>query len=191
MAEQVGALCLRRWVMSSKDPASRMRRFSRISLAPAERGLRRPKISSESQLRENRLQKFLGIPAKLAMKKNVVTVTAKTTLRELEHLFETYGFNGFPVVEGHHLVGIVTQFDFLRNFITTPNTVFPHYDDLMKRTVKQIMTDQTQTVHLTTPLPRVLQLVVETRQKLLPVVDEKNRLLGVISRGDLIRAMKR
>jgi CBS domain-containing protein len=49
-------------------------------------------------------------------------------LRELEHLFETHDFNGFPVVEGHHLLGIVTKFDFLKNFVFTPSTVFPHYD---------------------------------------------------------------
>ena len=78
----------------------------------------------------------------------------------------------------------------MKNFIITPDNVFPHYGDLMKRTVEQIMTGQTFTVHPTTPLPRVLQMIVETRHKLFPVVDEKNRLLGVISRGDLIWAMK-
>jgi CBS domain-containing protein len=176
--------------MPSKNPANRRRKSSKTSSAREDHELSRPQILQESQLRQKRLQEFLVTPAKLAMKRNVVTVTAKTTLRELEHLFETHDFNGFPVVEGHQLVGIVTKFDFLRNFIFTPNTVFPHYDDLMKRTVNEIMTGQTQTVHPTTPLPRVLQLIVETRQKLFPVVDEKNRLLGVISRGDLIRAMK-
>ena len=176
--------------MLSKGPTSRMMKFSKVSSVTTDRRLGRPQHTEESQLREKRLQEFLVTPTKSAMKKNVITVTAKTTLHELEHLFETHDFNGFPVVEGHRLVGIVTKFDFLRNFIFTPNTVFPHYDDLMKRTVKQIMTGQTQTVHPTTPLPRVLQLIVETRQKLIPVVDEKNRLLGIISRGDLIRAMK-
>jgi CBS domain-containing protein len=32
--------------------------------------------------------------------------------------------------------------------------------------------------------------MVETRDKSFPVVDEKNRLVGVISRGDIVRALK-
>jgi len=124
------------------------------------------------------------------MTKLALTVSRQLSLRELEHLFETYDFNGFPVVEDHHLIGIVTKFDFLKNFVFTPSTVFPHYDELMKRTVEEIMVKKVCTVHCTTPLTRVLQLMVESRDKSLPVVDEKNRLVGVISRGDIVRALK-
>ena len=128
--------------------------------------------------------------AKDVMTELVVTVSRQLTLRELEHLFETHDFNGFPVVEDHHLIGIVTKFDFLKNFVFTPSTVFPHYDDLMKRTVEEIMIKTVCTVHSSTPLTRVLQLMVETRDKSFPVVDEKNRLVGIISRGDIVRALK-
>jgi len=124
------------------------------------------------------------------MTKIALTVSRQLSLRELEHLFETYDFNGFPVVEDHHLIGIVTKFDFLKNFVFTPSTVFPHYDALMKRTVEEIMVKKVCTVHSTTPLTRVLQLMVESRDKSLPVVDEKNRLVGVISRGDIVRALQ-
>jgi CBS domain-containing protein len=124
------------------------------------------------------------------MTKLVLTVSRHVTLRELEHLFETHDFNGFPVVEGHRLLGIVTKFDFLKNFVFTPSSVFPHYDDLMKRTVEEIMTRNVCTVHPTTPLTRVLQMMVETRDKSLLVVDDKNRLVGIISRGDIVRALR-
>jgi len=124
------------------------------------------------------------------MTKIALTVSRQLSLRELEHLFETYDFNGFPVVEDHHLIGIVTKFDFLKNFVFTPSTVFPHYDALMKRTVEEIMVEKVCTVHSTSPLTRVLQLMVETRDKSFPVVDEKNRLVGVISRGDIVRALQ-
>jgi CBS domain-containing protein len=124
------------------------------------------------------------------MTKLVLTVSRHVTLRELEHLFETHDFNGFPVVEGHHLLGIVTKFDFLKNFVFTPSTVFPHYDDLMKRTVEEIMTRNVCSVHPTTPLTRGLQMMVETRDKSFPVVDDKNRLVGIISRGDIVRALR-
>jgi CBS domain-containing protein len=124
------------------------------------------------------------------MTKLALTVSRQLSLRELEHLFETHDFNGFPVVEDHHLIGIVTKFDFLKNFVFTSSTVFPHYDDLMKRTVEEIMIKKVCTVHSSTPLTRVLQLMVDTRDKSFPVVDEKNRLVGIISRGDIVRALK-
>jgi CBS domain-containing protein len=124
------------------------------------------------------------------MTKLALTVSRQLSLRELEHLFEAYDFNGFPVVEDHHLIGIVTKFDFLKNFVFTPSTFFPHYDDLMKRTVEEIMIKKVCTVHSSTPLTRVLQLMVDTRDKSFPVVDEKNRLVGIISRGDIVRALK-
>ena len=124
------------------------------------------------------------------MTKLVQTVSRQISLRELKHLFDVYDFNGFPVVEDHHLIGIVTKFDFLKNFVFTPCTVFPHYDDLMKQTVEEIMIKQVCTVHSSTPLTRVLQLMVDTRDRCFPVVAEKNRLVGVISRGDVVRALK-
>jgi CBS domain-containing protein len=149
-----------------------------------------PLTPRESARRQVRLQKFLAMQTKDVMTKLVLTVSRHVTLRELEHLFETHDFNGFPVVEGHRLLGIVTKFDFLKNFVFTPSTVFPHYDDLMKRTVEEIMTRNVCTVHPTTPLTRVLQMMVETRDKSLPVVDDKNRLVGIISRGDIVRALR-
>jgi len=149
-----------------------------------------PSIRQESARRQARLLKFLAMQTKDVMTKLVLTVSRQLTLRELEHLFETHDFNGFPVVEDHHLIGILTKFDFLKNFVFTPSTVFPHYDDLMKRTVEEIMIKKVCTVHSTTPLTRVLQLMVETRDKSFPVADEKNRLVGIVSRSDIVRALR-
>jgi len=149
-----------------------------------------PLTPRESARRQVRLQKFLVMQTKEVMTKPVLTVSRHGTLRELEHLFEAHDFNGFPVVEDHQIIGIVTKFDFLKNFVFTPSTVFPHYDELMKRMVEQIMVTQVCTVHPTTPLTRVLEMMVETRDKSFPVVDEKNRLIGIISRGDIVRALR-
>jgi CBS domain-containing protein len=169
-----------RWVSVSR----RLERTSRQTSSTT------PLTPRESARRQVRLQKFLAMQTKDVMTKLVLTVSRHVTLRELEHLLETHDFNGFPVVEGHRLLGIVTKFDFLKNFVFTPSTVFPHYDDLMKRTVEEIMTRNVCTVHPTTPLTRVLQMMVETRDKSLPVVDDKNRLVGIISRGDTVRALR-
>jgi CBS domain-containing protein len=141
-------------------------------------------------LRKRRLHSFLTLQTNAAMTKDVLAVPPWMTLGELEGLFEAHDFNGFPVVEGRHLIGILTKFDFLKTFIFTPDSIVPPYDKLMKRTVEEIMTREVCTVHPSTPLPRVLQMMVEMRNQSFPVVDESNCLLGMISRGDIIRALK-
>jgi len=123
------------------------------------------------------------------MNRHVVTVQKELTLRELDHLFSAHDFNSFPVVEGHRLIGIVTKLDFLKAFILTPSTVIPHYDELMKHTVGEIMTREVHTVRATTPLTRVLQMFVDLKSRSFPVVDAKNRLQGIISRGDIVAAL--
>ena len=146
---------------------------------------------AEGSEKTNRLQRFLIMEAKEVMTQPAVSVSPRLMLRELEGLFEVYGFNGLPVVEDHHVVGLVTQFDFLKHFVFTPGSVFPHYEELMNRPVEEIMTREVYTVHPDTPLTRVLQMMVDTRDKSLPVVDHKNRLIGMISRGDIVRAFRR
>jgi CBS-domain-containing membrane protein len=159
---------------------------------PPRQELAASKVSEvRGRQKANRLQRFLIMQAKDVMTQPAVSVSPRLTLRELESLFDIHGFNGLPVAEDHHLAGMVTQFDFLKHFVFTPGSVFPHYDQLMKRTVEEIMTREVCTVHPDTPLTRVLQLMVDTRDKSLPVVDSKNRLVGMISRGDMVRAFRR
>ena len=148
-------------------------------------------IENKGSGKTNRLQRFLIMQAREVMSRPAVSVSPRLTLRELESLFEFHGFNGIPVVENHRVVGMVTQFDFLKHFAFTPGSVFPHYDELMKRTVEEIMTREVYVVHPNTPLTRVLQRMVDTRDKSLPVVDDKNRLVGMVSRGDIVRAFRR
>ena len=61
------------------------------------------------------------------------------------------------------MVGVVSKFDYLANFIFTPAHMIPRYDDLMKRTVADIMTSEFIYVGTETKLTRVLQLMVDHR----------------------------
>ncbi len=123
------------------------------------------------------------------MTTSVTTVTRTMTMRRLAELFETYDYNSIPVVEQDKLVGIVTKFDFLRAFAFTTDQMVPHYDSIMERPVAQIMTEAIIQVDPSTPLTRVLQLMVEFKTRSLPVVADQ-KLLGIISREDVLRALK-
>jgi len=119
------------------------------------------------------------------------TVSRDVTLRELGDLFQKDDFNAYPVEEGSQVVGLVSKFDFLACFVFTPASMVPRYDDLMNRTVSAIMTPDFIYVRRETKLTRVLQLMVDHRIRSMPVIEGDQRLVGMISREDVMRALQR
>ncbi len=124
------------------------------------------------------------------MTRDVRTVTRGMTLRELGDLFEKDDFNAYPVEENAQVVGVVSKFDHLACFVFTPAHMMPRYDDLMKRTVGDIMTSEFIYVGTDTRLTRVLQLMVDHRIRSMPVIDHGLQLAGIISREDVMRALQ-
>lgn len=133
---------------------------------------------------------FLVCTTSQYMTRAVITVTRRLTMRELEALFEKHDFNSFPVEEDGVMLGIVTKFDFLRTFAFTTGQMVPHYDELMKRPVAEIMTEAVVHVESEASLTRVLQLMVNLKARSFPVLDANHRLVGMISREDIMRALK-
>jgi CBS domain-containing protein len=134
--------------------------------------------------------RFLESTAAQYMTPKVKTVTRQCTMGELESLFAQHDFDAWPVVDNGHILGIVTKFDFLRAFAFTTGQLMPSYDELMKHTVGDVMTEGIIHVEPATPLTRVLQMMVTHRIRSLPVLGPDRELLGMISRGDVMRALK-
>jgi CBS-domain-containing membrane protein len=109
---------------------------------------------------------------------------------ELEELFEKHDFNAFPVMEGQATLGIVTKFDFLKTFAFATDQMLPPYAELMLRPVREIMTEAVVHVEPATPLTRVLQLMVSLKAHSFPVLSAPRHLVGIISREDVMRALK-
>ena len=117
------------------------------------------------------------------------TVTRERTVRELSEMFERDDFNSYPVEEDGQVVGIVTKFDLLKCFIFTPNQMIPPYEQLMNRTVGDVMTPEFIYVRTDTKLTRVLQLMVDHRIRSVPAIDDEHRLSGIIARRDVLKAL--
>ena len=135
------------------------------------------------------MYRFLECAAGQYMTSAVRTVRRDTTLRELEALFAEHDFNSFPVVEDGKLAGVVSKFDFLRAFAFTTGRILPQYEELMGRTVADVMTEAAVHVDPDMPLTRVLELMVNLKIRSFPVLAPDRRLLGVISREDVMRAL--
>ena len=125
------------------------------------------------------------------MTRTVKTVSPGTTMRELHKLFAEDDFNGYPVVDGGKLLGMVSKFDFLNCFAFTPSSLIPRYNDLMDKTVADVMTREFVSANPDTKLQRVLQLMVQHRVRSMPVVDQAGHMTGIIAREDVMRALDR
>jgi CBS-domain-containing membrane protein len=125
------------------------------------------------------------------MTRGVKTVARDMTMRELQKMFEEADFNGFPVCENGDTIGLVTKFDFLKCFALTPARMVPAYDELMARTVADVMAPEFIYFDAATKLTRDLQLMVDHRMKSVPVLDGEQRLVGIIAREDIMRALAR
>lgn len=123
------------------------------------------------------------------MTRLVKTVTRGLTVRELSEMFERDDFNSYPVEEDAQVVGIVTKFDLLKCFIFTPSQMVPPYEQLMSRTVGDVMTSEFIYVSTDTKLTRVLQLMVDHRIRSVPAMDSDHRLAGIIARRDVLKAL--
>ncbi len=137
------------------------------------------------------MYEFLQETVQKNMTSGPKTVVPEMTIGDLLRRFDSDGAEAFPVVSDGALVGIVSKADALRAFGLLPDSVVPHYDDMLGTTVREVMTRNVMTVEAATPLQRVLHLMVTHHFKAMPVIDANNRLEGIISRDDLIAALIR
>jgi CBS domain-containing protein len=136
------------------------------------------------------MYRFLEYTVGQYMTRQVKSVAPHTTLRELEALFEKHDYNAFPVMDGKTMVGLVTKFDFLKAFAFTTRQLLPHYDELMNKAVSEVMTEAVVHVEPAAPLTRTLQLMIQLKARSFPVLAADGNLVGVISREDIMRALK-
>jgi CBS-domain-containing membrane protein len=135
------------------------------------------------------LYKFLELTVAGYMTSAVRTVTRGLTVRDLSAMFERDDFNSYPVEEDAQVVGIVTKFDLLKCFVFTPSQMVPPYEQLMNRTIGDVMTSEFIYVRTDTKLTRVLQLMIDHRLRSVPAMDDNHRLAGIIARRDVLKAL--
>ena len=137
------------------------------------------------------MYEFLKYEVRDAMTTDPIAISPHTRLKEVEELFENHDFNGVPVVDGQrHLLGILTKFDLLKAFSFDAHALVPHYDAIMEQPAEAVMTRDPVSVGPRLPLSRLLQKLVEMRTKSLPVVED-GRLVGIVAREDVLKALRR
>jgi CIC family chloride channel protein len=119
-----------------------------------------------------------GLTAADLMQRRVETLASQMTLDEAIQAFSRSHHRGFPVVDQGGLVGIITQTDVANVTQRQLSGDTP---------LSQIMTPQPITVVPTDSLSQVLYLLKRYQLSRLPVT-EGRKLVGIITRADIIRA---
>jgi CBS domain-containing protein len=115
------------------------------------------------------------------MQKPVLATTMRASARDVAAQLVRNEFSGMPVAEREGtLMGVVTEADILR--------VLSEGKALETLTAGDIMTEKPSTVDVEAPITEVIQILQEHRILRVPVT-ERGRLVGIISRSDIIRAV--
>lgn len=120
--------------------------------------------------------------ARHVMTTDIITVTPQMTVEEVVGTLLDNNISGVPVVDDdRNMVGIITEYQLLE-LVFTP--------DLKSSPVSKFMTRQLVSVSEEAELTEVATQFVLHRVRRLPVVS-RGKLIGVISRRDLLRQLVR
>jgi len=134
------------------------------------------------------------------MATSVVTVDRATPYKEIARLLAEHRVSGMPVLKmGREVVGVVTEADLLAAEAKTARRVRsagrPHVLSRAKRhpalTAGELMTAPAITVGPHVTVHAAGRLMSSRHVRLLPVVDEHGKLMGVVSRRDLLAVFLR
>lgn len=131
------------------------------------------------------------------MTMDLVTVGPETPLKEAARKMATNGVSGLPVVSEGRLVGIITEADFVER--TSGHHRASLLDMLLDRSdrlraaacVGEAMTTSVVTIAPNESHADAAQLMRRKRVKRLPVVDEAENLMGIVSRSDILTVFTR
>jgi len=114
-----------------------------------------------------------------AMTKQVITVTPQTTMAEFREILRVHRISGTPVVEDGQLVGIVSIEDLIKALASGESNA----------TVAEKMTRTVKTLYADEPLVHVVGQFARLGYGRFPVVDRRGNLVGIITQGDIVRAL--
>ncbi len=114
--------------------------------------------------------------------RKIYSVTPDTTLIDTLRLMADYKIGAVLVLDASGvLVGIFSERDYARKSVER--------DDLGRETpIKELMTPDVITVSPERTVQECMEFVTRRRIRHIPVVDEANGLIGLVSIGDLVKA---
>ncbi len=136
-----------------------------------------------------------------------VVVKPQTPLNEAIKILAERRISGLPVVgDDDRLVGIISETDLMWQetgvtppayimfldsviFLQNPATYERDLHKALGQTVGEVMSKDPVSISADKPLKEAAQLLHDRDVRRLPVVDPNNLVIGILTRGDIVRAM--
>jgi CBS domain-containing protein len=143
------------------------------------------------------------------MTKEVITVQDDTPLMKVAELLFDRSLNGVPVIDKkRHVIGIITEYDLLSReehihipsyvkllsefkIVDRKNDVHRELNKVYHVHAKDLMTVPVVTIAPDTEVAEAARIFSEQRINPLPVVDREGRLVGIVSRADIVKLFKK
>ncbi len=133
------------------------------------------------------------LPVSRIMTPKPTTVAPNDTMDTVRQLLEKGGFHHLPVVEGGKLVGLISYTDYLRlirNVFSNPQEIRANERVLHATLVKDVMTEHLLCLAPDDTVEAALRIFKANQFHSLPVVDEHQHLLGIVTTLDLMRVLE-
>jgi CBS domain-containing protein len=117
------------------------------------------------------------------MAKDPRCVTPQTTVKEAASLMKSEDVGALPVVESEgskRLVGMITDRDITIRVVADGR-------DLGSATVRDAMSQGATTARVSDDVDDVMQVMGREQVRRIPIVDERNELVGIVSQADVVR----
>jgi CBS domain-containing protein len=145
----------------------------------------------------------MSATVKDVMTAQVVAVTMNTPFKEIAARLRQYRVSAFPVIDDEgRVVGVVSEADLLAKEALVasaglqpdPPARLPHRREFTKAgatTAADLMSTPPVTISPEEPVTSATRLMYSCKVKRLPVVDERNHLVGIVSRADVLSVYSR
>jgi CBS domain-containing protein/anti-sigma regulatory factor (Ser/Thr protein kinase) len=114
-----------------------------------------------------------------AMSRKVITVSPETTMDEFREMLRANRISGTPVIRDGKMVGIVSIEDLIKALAAGES----------QATVGEKMHPRTVTLFADEPLVHAVAKFSELQFGRFPVINREGTLVGIITQGDVVRAM--
>lgn len=122
----------------------------------------------------------------------VVTIAPTSSLLQCRELFKQHRIGRLPVVDADNtVVGLISN-EAIRAFApqrTTGLEIIELLDMLSETKVKEIMTVAPETIYYQGTIGQAAQYMIEKAVFCLPVIDDKDKLIGILTQWDIFKAL--
>ncbi len=139
------------------------------------------------------------------MSKDVVSIKPDDNAKDASALLFKMQISGLPVINaGGNAVGMFTEKDILRQILPSyldkvgrfvyeenPKSIKKKFQDLVNLLVSQVMRKDVVTVDEDTSLCEVARLMLTRKIRRLLVLGKEKNVVGIVARGDIVKAYAR